>query len=153
MKNRKNAIFWQGGEKNGRIVYNLIMNMASSFEKFTSDIKEWGDTRVQELRKAWEEQHPGEPYPETNGVGESVWSRDQLQSQGEKKSDAEIRQEGYEQAQKALKIAQDHAQAEAKSWKPWYPPEALMAWWVPDASDVPSTGAASVPEWASESPA
>jgi hypothetical protein len=46
--------------------------MAHSFEAFMSDVESEGDTRVQEMQKAWQEQHPGEPYPQANGVGEMV---------------------------------------------------------------------------------
>lgn len=39
-----------------------------------SDIRtENTDTRFQELQKAWEEQHPWEPYPVANWVWEKVW--------------------------------------------------------------------------------
>ncbi|MBP9812662.1 hypothetical protein KBC86_04720 [Candidatus Gracilibacteria bacterium] len=131
--------------------------MASSFEKFTSDVQEdvkvGEDTRVKELRMAWMEEHPGEPYPESNGVGESVGPRDQLQDKGDKKTDEQKRKEGEEQAREALRISQEHAHVEASTRVPGFPPEALMAWGVPDASEVASTGAASVAEGASESPA
>jgi hypothetical protein len=156
MKIRKNAIFWQIREGSGRMRYNLSIPMSSPFEKFTSDVRQdtkvWEDTRVNELRNAWMEAHPGEPYPESNGVGETVWSRDQLQDKGDKKTDAQIREEWEEKARRALEIAQANAREETASRPGWYPPEALMAWWVPDASEVASSWAPTVSESTSESP-
>ncbi len=127
--------------------------MQNSFENFMSDIGKKEDTRFADLQKA-KLQQDGEDTPLTyDWLGEKVWSRDQLQDKGDKETDEQKRRKWEEQAREALRISQEHAHVEASTRVPWFPPEALMAWWVPDASEVPSTGAASVPEWASESPA